>query len=74
MNETYDYVEISYKSLSKEALDGVIEEYITREGTDYGEYEYSFIEKKEKIYTLLKDDKIKIYFDNKTSTCQLVNK
>ncbi|MCW8799767.1 MAG: YheU family protein, partial [Desulfobacter sp.] len=32
-------VKISYEQLSREALHGVIEEFVTRDGTDYGEVE-----------------------------------
>ena len=41
-------MEIPHRQLSDEALLGVIEEYISREGTDYGHREYSFEEKIEK--------------------------
>ena len=67
-----DIIEVPYQQLSQEALTGVIEEYITREGTDYGDYEYSLEEKKSHIYKELKRGKIKIYFDIKTNSCQLV--
>ena len=38
-------MEIPHQQLSDEALLSVIEEYISREGTDYGHREYSFEEK-----------------------------
>ena len=40
-----DYIEIPPQQLSAEVLDALIEEYITREGTDYGEVEYSLEQK-----------------------------
>ena len=36
---------IPYKQISPDALQGLIEEFITREGTDYGEMEFSLAQK-----------------------------
>ena len=41
-------MEIPHRQLSDEALLGGIEEYLSREDTDYGHREYSFDEKIEK--------------------------
>ena len=46
-------MEIPHRQLSDEALLGVIEEYISREGTEYGHREYSFEEKIEKVRSQL---------------------
>jgi len=51
---------------------GVIEEYISREGTDYGHREYSFEEKIEKVRSQLINGEIKLLFDSKTASCNLV--
>ena len=32
---------IPYQQLSADALDGILDEFVTREGTDYGDYQYS---------------------------------
>ncbi|MDF1691609.1 MAG: YheU family protein [Zhongshania sp.] len=40
MNDT-DYVEIPWQKLSPEALQGMLEELVSRDGTDYGEQELS---------------------------------
>lgn len=42
---TDDYLEIPWQKLSPEALDGMLEELVTRDGTDYGEQECSQQEK-----------------------------
>ena len=39
------YVEIPYRELSEAALRGVVESFVLREGTDYGDREFSFEEK-----------------------------
>ena len=38
-------MEIPYKELSEDALRAIVEEFITREGTDYGDHEYSLDDK-----------------------------
>ena len=65
-------MEIPHLQLSDEALLGIIEEYISREGTDYGHREYSFEEKIEKVRSQLFKGEIKLLFDSKTSSCNLV--
>ena len=61
-------MEIPHRQLSDEALLGVIEEYISREGTDYGHREYSFEEKIEKVRSQLIKGEIKLLFDSKTAS------
>ena len=67
-----NFIEIPYKRLQREALDGLIEEYVSREGSDYGEYEYSFEQKKEHVFTAIKSGQARIFFDSETESCQLV--
>jgi hypothetical protein len=54
---------IPYEQLSNDALQGLIEEFITREGTDYGEEEISLDIKVEQIKQLLKRREIVVVFD-----------
>jgi uncharacterized protein YheU (UPF0270 family) len=65
-------MEIPHRQLSDEALLGVIEEYISREGTDYGHREYSFEKKIEKVRSQLIKGEIKLLFDSTTASCNLV--
>jgi len=64
-------MEIPYTKLSEESLRAIIEEYITREGTEYGVKEYSFEQKIEQIRQQLLQGEIKINFDTETETCNL---
>ena len=66
-------MEISYRDLSADALRGVVEEYITREGTDYGTQEYSFTSKIEQVMRQLECGEVKILFDAESETCTLVS-
>jgi uncharacterized protein len=65
-------MEIPYTELSADALRGVIEEFVSREGTDYGAAEYSFDEKIEQVKRQLKSGEIKLFFDAESETCNLV--
>jgi uncharacterized protein YheU (UPF0270 family) len=64
-------MKISYSDLSPAALRSIIDEFITREGTDYGE-EYSLDDKASQILELLRQDKIMITFDPASETCSIV--
>ena len=65
-------MDIPYTENSEEALKAIIQEYITREGTEYGIKEYSFEQKIEQIEQQLVKGDIKINFDDETQTCNLV--
>jgi uncharacterized protein len=65
-------MQIPYERLSQEVLRGIVEEYITREGTDYGLRAYTLEEKVEQVYRALKSGDAKIVFDPETETCSIV--
>ena len=65
-------MEIAYTELSKEALRGVIEEFVSREGTDYGYLDYSFEDKIEHVISQLKKGEVKLFFDSESESCNLV--
>ena len=54
---------IPYEQLSADAVQGLIEEFITREGTDYGDVEFSLSEKVEHVRAQLINKDIVIVFD-----------
>ncbi|MDP6536734.1 MAG: YheU family protein [Gammaproteobacteria bacterium] len=66
-------MEIPYTELSDEALKGIIEEYITREGTEYGALELSLEQKIEQVRQQLLRREIKINFDAESQSCNLVS-
>ena len=65
-------MEIAYTELSTEALRGVIEEFVSREGTDYGHLDYSFEDKIEQVISQLKKGEVKLVFDSESERCNLV--
>ncbi len=65
-------VKIPYGQLSPEALRGVIEEFVTRDGTDYGEVEISLETKISQVLSQLKSGKAVIVFDQGTESCTIL--
>ena len=65
-------VEVAPARLSSAALDALVEEFIHREGTDYGLHEASLADKKAQIMEQLRTGEVKIYFDLQRASCNLV--
>jgi uncharacterized protein len=66
-------IKISYDQLSSGALNCVIEEFVTRDGTDYGEKEISLETKIFQVLDQLKSGKAVIVFDQESETCNIVS-
>lgn len=66
-------VKIPYAQLSPQALNGVIEEFVTRDGTDYGEHEISLESKISRVLNQLKSGRAVIVFDPESDTCNIFN-
>ena len=64
-------VEIPYTELSEEALLGVIESFVLREGTDYGPAEFTLQQKVSHVLAQLKRKDAKIMFDPDSETVTL---
>tara|TARA_B100001248_G_scaffold262708_1_gene261279 strand:- start:7246 stop:7527 length:282 start_codon:yes stop_codon:yes gene_type:complete len=67
-------VEISPDSISKEALDSIIESFILREGTDYGFQEVSLDTKKRQIHKQLEKQEIVLVYDLENASPQLLSR
>ena len=66
-------VKIPYDQLSPEALQGVVEEFVTRDGTDYGEVEVPLGTKIAQVLAQLKSGKAVIVFDQETESCTVLS-
>lgn len=64
--------EIAPSQLSPDALNGIIESFILREGTDYGILEVDFDKKKSQIQKQIDRGDVKIVFDHHTETVTLI--
>lgn len=65
-------VDIPYSELSPATLRGLIEHFVMREGTDYGETEYSLDEKVEMVRRQLQQGKAKIVYDERDQSFDIV--
>jgi hypothetical protein len=70
--EPQDSVVIAYQDLSAEALHGVIESFVLREGTDYGEHEVPLSKKIEQVVRQLKRGEAQLIFDPNSETVDIV--
>ena len=57
---------IPYQNLSPEALHGVIEEFVTRDGTDYGIVEATLEQKIKDVWRQVKKGDVLIVYDEAT--------
>ena len=62
---------IPVNKLSSEALQGVIEEYISRDGTDYGDIEVSAETKFRQVKDKLENGSAVLIFDDETETTNI---
>ena len=67
-------VEIPAARLSQAAIDGLIEEFVTRDGTDYGPHEHTLEQKKSTLMRQLERGEVVIVFDAQSETCNIVPK
>lgn len=63
---------IPWQEVSPDALDGIVEEFIMREGTDYGVEEVSLSAKKEQLYRQLKSGEIVLVYSELHETVNLM--
>jgi uncharacterized protein len=65
-------VVVPFTELAPELLHAVIESYVLREGTDYGEREFSLEEKVAHVISQLKRGEAQIVFDAESETVGIV--
>ena len=64
---------IPWQSLSDVALRGIVEEYVTREGTEYGAREYTLEQKVEEVLRALRDGSAQIVWDPAQESATLIS-
>jgi uncharacterized protein len=65
---------IPYEKLSLEALQGLVEEFVTREGSDSGYTQKTLEENVEMVQRQLKQGEAFIVYDETTQTANIVSK
>jgi len=71
-DEAAEPIEVPYTQLSADALRGLIEEFVTRAGTDYGASERSVESKVAQVRALLERGEARVVFDPETGTANIV--
>ena len=64
-------MKIPWQELKPETLEALIDEYVTRDGTDYGTQEAARETKIAQVKKLLAKGKAQIVFDPETETCDI---
>ena len=67
-------VAVPYTDLAPELLHAVVESYVLREGTDYGEKEFSLEDKVAHVIKQLKRGDAQIVFDPETETVSIIRR
>jgi uncharacterized protein YheU (UPF0270 family) len=67
-------VVVPYTELSADALRGVVESFVLREGTDYGEREFSLEQKLAHVYRQLERGEAQIVFDPSTESIDIMTR
>jgi uncharacterized protein YheU (UPF0270 family) len=70
--EEAEPVEISPGRLSEDALRGLVAEFVSRDGTDYGLRERSLEEKITQVMKQIERREVRIFFDPVTATTTIV--
>ncbi len=65
-------MEVPYQSLKNDTLMKVIESFVVREGTEYGEHDVPLAKKVEQVLAELKGGKIKLLYSEKEGSINLV--
>ena len=63
---------IPYEKLSADVLNGIIQEFVLREGTEYGAHEVTLEEKVSQVKRQLERGEVCIIFDERDESCNIV--
>ena len=74
MDDSPEPVVVPYSELSADLLRAVIESFVLREGTDYGEQEISLRDKVSRVFRQLQNGEAEIVFDPKTDSVTIAVK
>ena len=64
-------LKIPWEELSADALMGIIEEFVTREGTEYGSSDVSLDKKCQQVKSQIIAGEVMITFDDDLQTCSI---
>jgi uncharacterized protein YheU (UPF0270 family) len=64
-------MQIPHTALSPETLQNLLEEFVTREGTDYGQHVYSLADKVRHVRRQIETGRAVILYDPRTATTHI---
>ena len=67
------WIKLPFDRLSSDALYGVIEEFVTRDGTDYGEHEIPLDQKISQVLGQLKSGRAILVYDEASCSCNILH-
>ena len=67
-----ELINIPLEALTADALLGVIDDYVNREGTDYGHHDYDLDQKRAAVRRQLESGRASITYDPRTQTTTIV--
>jgi uncharacterized protein YheU (UPF0270 family) len=67
-------VEVPFKDLEKDTLNNLIEEFVSREGTDYGSQIYNLVDKVKHVMRQLEKGTVYIDYDAESSSSNIVKR
>ncbi|WP_325891485.1 YheU family protein [Grimontia sp. NTOU-MAR1] len=62
---------VPWQEIPEETLRNLVEHFVLREGTDYGEQEASFDDKVEQVFSLLKNKEVVVVFSELHETVDI---
>lgn len=65
---------VPWREIAPETLDALIEEFVTRDGTDYGEVELPVARKVGEVRALLQRGEVQVVFDELSETVTLLDR
>ena len=69
-----DYITIPVEKLSPDTFTRLVEDFVCREGTDYGHNDYSMSDKVTQVKAQIQRGHALIVFDPNSSSCSIVKK
>lgn len=67
-------IAVPWRDIAPATLDALIEEYVTRDGTDYGEAEVPLARKVDEVRALLQHGEALVVFDELTETVTILDR
>ena len=65
-------LEIPYQDLSSHALNGLIEEFVTRDGTNWADHDGALEKKVGQVMAQLRNKKVRVVFDLTSQTANII--